>query len=55
MLSVAWPIQRFRTIYGVLMVTTEGGDITQTIPYILGLLAWGAVMYILAARTFRWE
>jgi two-component system sensor histidine kinase ChvG len=26
-LSVAFPIQRFRTIYGVLMVTTEGGDI----------------------------
>jgi ABC-2 type transport system permease protein len=36
-------------------VTTEGGDITQTIPYVLGLIAWGAVMYILAARTFRWE
>jgi ABC-2 type transport system permease protein len=36
-------------------VTTEGGDITQTLPYILGLLVWGAVMYILAARTFRWE
>ena len=26
-LSVAVPIERFRTIYGVLMVTTEGGDI----------------------------
>jgi two-component system sensor histidine kinase ChvG len=26
-LSVAYPVQRFRTIYGVLMVTTEGGDI----------------------------
>lgn len=36
-------------------ITTEGGDITQTIPYILGLLAWGALMYILAAKTFRWE
>ncbi len=36
-------------------ITTEGGDLTQTIPYILGLLAWGAVMYLLAARTFKWE
>ncbi|HZE87817.1 MAG TPA: ABC transporter permease, partial [Methylomirabilota bacterium] len=36
-------------------ITTEGGDITQTVPYIFGMLAWGAVMYILAARTFRWE
>ncbi|HEY2446712.1 MAG TPA: stimulus-sensing domain-containing protein [Rhizomicrobium sp.] len=26
-LSVAVPVERFRTIYGVLMVTTEGGDI----------------------------
>src|SRR5437016_6204952 len=26
-LSVAYPVQRFRTIYGVLMMTTEGGDI----------------------------
>jgi len=26
-LSVAYPVQRFRMIYGVLMVTTEGGDI----------------------------
>ncbi|HLX44231.1 MAG TPA: stimulus-sensing domain-containing protein [Bryobacteraceae bacterium] len=26
-LTVAYPVQRFRTIYGVLMVTTEGGDI----------------------------
>ena len=36
-------------------ITTEGGDITQTIPYMLGLIAWGAVMYILAAKTFKWE
>ncbi|MGH6876130.1 MAG: stimulus-sensing domain-containing protein [Rhizomicrobium sp.] len=26
-LSVAVPVERFRTVYGVLMVTTEGGDI----------------------------
>jgi ABC-2 type transport system permease protein len=36
-------------------ITTEGGDITQTVPYILGMFAWGAVMYLLAAKTFRWE
>ena len=36
-------------------ITTEGGDFTQTFPYLLGIIAWGAVMYILAARTFRWE
>lgn len=36
-------------------ITTEGGDFVQTIPYIIGLLIWGAVMYIFAARTFRWE
>jgi len=36
-------------------ITTEGGDITQTIPFMLGLILWGAVMYLLAAKTFRWE
>lgn len=36
-------------------ITTEGGDITQTLPYIIGMIAWGAVMYILAAKTFKWE
>lgn len=36
-------------------VTTKGGDITDTWFYLLGMLAWGAVMYILAAKTFRWE
>ena len=36
-------------------ITTEGGDFSQTFPYIIGLLIWGAVMYLLAARTFRWE
>src|SRR5882724_4249087 len=28
-------------------ITTEGGDLTQTIPYLLGMIAWGAVMYLL--------
>ncbi|HEX8932417.1 MAG TPA: ABC transporter permease [Patescibacteria group bacterium] len=36
-------------------ITTEGGDLTQTIPYLLGMLAWSAVMYLLAAKTFKWE
>lgn len=36
-------------------VTTEGGSIIDTWPYMLGLLAWGAVMYLLAARTFKWQ
>ncbi|MDE3114228.1 MAG: stimulus-sensing domain-containing protein [Pseudomonadota bacterium] len=30
-LSVAVPIQRFRTVYGVLMVSTEGGDIDNVL------------------------
>lgn len=36
-------------------ITTEGGDFTQTLPMLLGLIIWGAVMYILAAKTFKWE
>lgn len=36
-------------------ITTEGGDLIQTVPYIIGLIAWGAVMYVLAAKTFKWE
>jgi len=36
-------------------ITIEGQDITSTWPYILGLLAWGIGMYILAAKTFKWE
>lgn len=36
-------------------ITTESGQLSDTIPYLIGLLIWGAVMYILAAKTFRWE
>lgn len=36
-------------------ITTEGGTIIETIPFMLGLILWGAVMYILAAKTFKWE
>jgi ABC-2 type transport system permease protein len=36
-------------------VTTEGGTLPDTWPYLIGLLAWGTVMYLLATRTFKWE
>ena len=36
-------------------ITTEGGTFHEALPYMVGLLVWGAVMYILAARTFKWE
>jgi ABC-2 type transport system permease protein len=36
-------------------VTTESGNLSDTWPMLVGMLAWGAVMYILAAKTFRWE
>lgn len=36
-------------------ITTEGGHIYDTLPYLVGLIIWGIVMYLLAARTFRWE
>lgn len=47
------PLYYFNT--AIRAVTTEGGTIADTWPYMLGLLAWGAVMYLLAARTFKWE
>jgi ABC-2 type transport system permease protein len=40
--------------HAIRIVTTEGGTLIQTWPYMLGLLAWGVVMYLLAAKTFRW-
>lgn len=36
-------------------ITTEGGSLIDIWPYLLGLVAWGAVMYLLAARTFKWQ
>jgi ABC-2 type transport system permease protein len=36
-------------------ITTEGGSLHDTFPYMLGLIAWGAVMYLLAAKTFKWQ
>lgn len=34
---------------------TTGGTLIETWPFLAGLLAWGAVMYVLAAKTFKWE
>lgn len=36
-------------------ITTEGGTLADAFPYMLGLIAWGCVMYFLAARTFKFE
>ena len=36
-------------------VTTEGGTLPDTSLYIIGMIAWGLIMYLLAARTFKWE
>ncbi len=36
-------------------ITTEGGSLHDTIPYLLGLSVWGILMYVLAAKTFKWE
>jgi len=36
-------------------ITTEGGAFHETYPYLIGLAIWGAVMYILSARTFKWQ
>lgn len=47
------PLSYFNT--AVRHITTEGGVLIETWPYILGMIAWGALMYILAAKTFRWE
>ena len=47
--------QQQRTGMVIRTITTEGGSFLQTWPYLLGLITWGALMYILAARTFKWE
>jgi ABC-2 type transport system permease protein len=36
-------------------VANDGASLTQVWPYILGMLAWGAFSYILAARFFKSE
>lgn len=36
-------------------IANKGASIIEVGPYILGLLVWGIVMYLLAAKTFRWQ
>lgn len=36
-------------------ITTEGAGFAEIWPYMLALGLWGLVMYILAAKYFRWE
>lgn len=36
-------------------ITTEGGTLIETWPYVLGLTIWGAIIYLLAAKTFKWQ
>ena len=36
-------------------IATEGAHIIDVWPLLMGMLAWGAVMYFLASRTFKWE
>lgn len=47
------PLSYFNT--AIRMVTTEGGTLVNAFPYLGGLLIWGVVMYLLAAKTFRWQ
>jgi ABC-2 type transport system permease protein len=46
------PLSYFNT--AVRMVTTEGQTLIQALPYMGGLLVWGVIMYLLAAKTFKW-
>lgn len=36
-------------------ITTEGGNFSDAVPYVVGFVAWGIVMYALATKTFKWE
>ena len=36
-------------------ITIEGQPFTSTFPYLFGLALWGIAMYLLAAKTFKWE
>lgn len=39
----------------VRIITIEGGTLIQATPYLVGFLVWGAVMYLLSLKTFKWE
>jgi ABC-2 type transport system permease protein len=47
------PLSYFNT--AVRKVTTEGGSLPDTWPYLIGLMLWGIAVYLLAAKTFKWE
>lgn len=47
------PLSYFNT--AVRQIANEGASLVDVWPYLLGLLAWGIFMYLLAARTFRWQ
>lgn len=36
-------------------VTIEGGTLIDALPYLVGFIAWGVVMYLLSIKTFKWE
>jgi ABC-2 type transport system permease protein len=36
------------------LVANEGAGPLEVFPYVLGMIAWGAAAYIIAARTFKW-
>ncbi len=47
------PLSYFNT--AIRNITTNAEPFSSTFPYLLGLFIWSAVMYILAAKTFKWE
>ena len=36
-------------------VTSEGAGLTDVLPSILILCLWGAIAYVGAAKTFKWQ
>lgn len=47
------PLSYFNT--AIRKITLEAAPISDTFPYLLGLAIWGIVMYLLAAKTFKWQ
>ena len=41
--------------HAVRTITTEGGNLHDALPSIIGFMVWGILMYALATRTFKWE
>lgn len=36
-------------------ISTETSDLTQVLPYLLGLAVWSILAYLVTAKTFKWE